>query len=73
LQISAPATIAVEVYIDRQLCCDYRICLEMCSMGVFGVVDGVVYPVRMHLCITCLRCSDFCPAHAIGTRWTVRA
>jgi formate hydrogenlyase subunit 6/NADH:ubiquinone oxidoreductase subunit I len=40
---------------------------------VFGVVDDVVYPVKMHLCVTCLRCSDFCPAHAISTRWTVRA
>jgi NAD-dependent dihydropyrimidine dehydrogenase PreA subunit len=73
VQISAPTTIAVEVHIDRQLCCDYRICVEMCSMGVFEVVDDVVCPVRMHLCITCLRCADFCPTHAISTRWTVRA
>ena len=34
--------------------------------------------VRMHLCCTCLcctclRCSDFCPTHAISTRWTLRA
>jgi len=73
LEISAPTTIAIEVYIDRNLCCDYRVCLEMCSMGVFGLVDKEVYPVKMHLCIQCLKCSDFCPAHAISTRWTVRA
>jgi hypothetical protein len=42
VEISAPATIAVEVFIDRHLCCDYRNCLDMCSMGVFGLVDDVV-------------------------------
>jgi len=73
VEISAPATIAVDVTIDRQLCCDNRNCLEMCSMGVFGVVDGAVLPVKMHLCITCLECADFCPTHAITARWTMRA
>jgi energy-converting hydrogenase B subunit K len=61
------------VYIERRLCSNCGICIEMCSMGVFGMVDGDVFPVRMHLCITCLQCADFCPTHAISTRWTVRA
>ena len=73
MEISAPATIVVEVFIDRHLCCDFRNCLDMCSMGVFSLVDDVVCPVKMHLCITCLRCADFCPTHAISPRWTVRA
>jgi NAD-dependent dihydropyrimidine dehydrogenase PreA subunit len=73
LEISAPTTIAIEVSIDRNLCCDYRICLEECSMGVFELVDNEVCPVKMHLCCSCLKCDDFCPTHAISTRWTVRA
>ena len=42
-------------------------------MGVFDVVNGTVTPVRGYLCCTCLKCSDFCPTHAINTRRTVRA
>jgi len=73
LEISAPATIAVEVYIERQLCCDCGICLEMCSMGVFELVGESIYPVKMHLCCMCSKCREFCPTSAISTRWTVRA
>jgi len=73
MEICAPGTIAIEVYIDKRLCCECGTCIEMCSMGVFDLVDGTVIPVRMHLCCTCLKCTDFCPTHAINTRWTVRA
>jgi hypothetical protein len=42
-------------------------------MGVFDIIGESVSPVRSYLCCTCLKFSDFCPTHAITTRWTVRA
>ncbi|HUK39085.1 MAG TPA: hypothetical protein VLV30_08235 [Methanomicrobiales archaeon] len=73
MEVSAPATIGIEVSIDKRLCCNCGTCIDRCSMGVFDLFEDGVCPAKMHLCCTCMKCSDFCPTHAISTRWTVRA
>ncbi len=43
-------------------------------MGVFVSIKGDgVYPEKSQLCCMCFLCNDFCPAHAITVRWTLRA
>jgi NAD-dependent dihydropyrimidine dehydrogenase PreA subunit len=73
LEIYAPGTLTIEVYIDKHWCCECGTCIGMCSMGVFDHLGKTFMPVRMHVCCTCLKCSDFCPTHAISTSWTLRA
>jgi len=80
LEVGPATTVGIEVYIDPDSCgrshhCrHYHKCVDLCSMGVFVKVKGDgVYPEKSHLCCMCFLCHDFCPAHAISVRWTLRA
>ena len=73
MEISAPTTINFEVYVDPERCTSCGICISMCSMGVFVKNRQGVYHERSQLCCSCFKCNEFCPAHAISTRWIVRA
>ncbi len=73
MEISLPTTVQFEVYIDPDRCSSSCVCIDMCSMGVFVKKDGQVYPWNSHLCCSCFKCSEFCPHHAISTRWILRA
>lgn len=73
MEICPPTTVLLEVYLDPATCCRTRVCIDMCSMGVFVVDNDRVYPLNSQVCIGCFRCNDFCPSHAIHTRWIVRA
>lgn len=80
VEVGPATTVGFEVYIDQDLCrksadCHHQhLCIDRCSMGVFARIHGNgVYPEKSHLCCMCMLCSEFCPAHAITTRWTLRA
>ncbi len=80
MEVGPSTTVGIEVYIDPDLCRKSRLCrtrhqcIDQCSMGVFVRVNGAgVYPEKSHLCCMCMLCNDFCPEHAICTRWTLRA
>jgi len=73
MEISAPTTILIEVYVDPGRCNNCGICITMCSMGVFANNGDGIYPERSQLCCSCFKCNEFCPRHAISTRWIVRA
>ncbi len=73
MEISMPTTVQIEVYIDPDRCGNSCICIDLCSMGVFGILDGRTYPVNSQVCCSCFRCNEFCPHHAISTRWILRA
>lgn len=43
-------------------------------MGVFEEKGGQVYPYNSHICCCCcFKCNEFCPNHAISTRWILIA
>jgi NAD-dependent dihydropyrimidine dehydrogenase PreA subunit len=73
MEVSLPTTVQFEVYIDPDRCRNSCVCIDMCSMGVFVKKDGNVYPWNSHLCCSCFKCNEFCPHHAISTRWILRA
>jgi len=73
MEVSWSTTVLFEVYIDPDRCGKSCVCIDMCSMGVFREKDGVVYPWNSHLCCSCFKCNEFCPHHAISTRWILMA
>jgi NAD-dependent dihydropyrimidine dehydrogenase PreA subunit len=73
MEVSWSSTVQFEVYIDPERCGKSCVCVDMCSMGVFAKVNGDVFPVNSHLCCSCFKCNEFCPHHAISTRWILRA
>jgi MinD superfamily P-loop ATPase len=80
MEVGPAVSVGIEVYIDPDLCNSSRSCrtsqkcVDLCSMGVFVKVKGNgVFSEKSNLCIMCLMCQDFCPEHAISTRWTHRA
>lgn len=73
MEASWSSTVLFEVYIDPDRCGKSCVCIDMCSMGVFAKVNGDVYPLNSHLCCSCFKCNEFCPHHAINTRWILKA
>ncbi|RPI38662.1 MAG: hypothetical protein EHM53_08370 [Methanoregulaceae archaeon] len=73
MEVSWSSTVQFEVYIDPDRCGKSCVCIDMCSMGVFAKVNGDVYPLNSQLCCSCFKCNEFCPHHAISTRWILRA
>ncbi|MFY9981734.1 MAG: hypothetical protein WAK75_04100 [Methanoregula sp.] len=80
MEVGPATTVGTEVYVDPDLCSRSRHChakhrcVDLCSMGVFVSIKGDgVYPEKSQLCCMCFLCNDFCPAHAITVRWTLRA
>jgi NAD-dependent dihydropyrimidine dehydrogenase PreA subunit len=69
-----PTTIQVEIYIEPSYCTNCGTCVDLCSMGVFGVDgDSRILPVHSDICVGCFKCREFCPENAIQPRWIVRA
>jgi 2-oxoglutarate ferredoxin oxidoreductase subunit delta len=72
LEVGPSPTILMEVYVDRIFCNGCGLCVDLCSMGVFTLVEMKAEPIRVHLCIACFKCKEFCPSHAIAPRWIMR-
>jgi NAD-dependent dihydropyrimidine dehydrogenase PreA subunit len=72
MEISPSPTILMEVYIDRIFCNGCGKCVDLCSMGVFKIVNKKAEAARAQVCIGCFKCRDFCPTHAIAPRWVMR-
>jgi len=70
---STPISLFIEVYVDPSLCIGCRTCIDECSMGVFEMDGDKAYAVHASVCIGCFKCREFCPNHAIQTRWIMRA
>jgi len=73
LEVGPATTVLFEVYIDQERCKLSCVCIDLCSMGVFVRQKHRVYPEKSELCCSCFKCSEFCPEHAISTRWILRA
>jgi len=46
--------------------------VDLCSMGVFRIVNHKAEPFRAYLCVGCFKCREFCPSAAIAPRWIMR-
>lgn len=73
MEICVPTSITFEIYLDPDRCIQCGVCVDMCSMGVFTRNHEGIYPEKSHLCCSCFKCNEFCPEHAISTRWIMRA
>ena len=57
------------VEIDLDLCAGAVVCVNICPMGVYKLVDGKVQADNIGECIECGACQDVCPSKAILRHW----
>ena len=57
------------VEIDLDLCKASNECVNICPMGVYEIIDGVVDASNIGECIECGACKDVCPTKAILRHW----
>jgi NAD-dependent dihydropyrimidine dehydrogenase PreA subunit len=53
------------VTVDKNKCDGDGVCVDICPMNVYELVDGKSVPVRADDCIMCLACVNACPNQAI--------
>jgi len=53
------------VTVDKNKCDGDGVCVDICPMNVYELVDGKSEPVRADDCIMCLACVNACPNQAI--------
>jgi len=70
--LTNPVSLVAEVWVDPLLCRGSGVCVAECSMGVFEIVKHKAYPTHADICIGCFKCLEFCPRHAISSRWIMR-
>jgi NAD-dependent dihydropyrimidine dehydrogenase PreA subunit len=52
------------VYVDPELCCGCRECVQFCSVDVFDFTDQAV-PARPQNCLGCRTCEAVCQTKAV--------
>jgi len=57
------------VEIDLDLCKGTGKCVNICPMGVYEIIDGVISATNIAECIECGACQDVCPSKAILRHW----
>ena len=53
------------VTVDKNKCDGDAVCVDICPMNVYELVDGKSEPVRADDCIMCMACVNACPQQAI--------
>jgi len=53
------------VTVDKKKCDGDGVCVDICPMNVYEMVDGKSDPVRSDDCIMCMACVNACPNQAI--------
>jgi len=53
------------VTVDKTKCDGDGVCVDICPMNVYEMVDGKSEPVRTDDCIMCMACVNACPNQAI--------
>jgi NAD-dependent dihydropyrimidine dehydrogenase PreA subunit len=51
--------------IDKILCVNCELCIDICPMDVFRRSNGKVYIAYPGDCCNCVRCANICPTEAI--------
>jgi ferredoxin len=72
VEIVPSPTLLMEIFVDRIFCNGCGVCVDLCSMGVFRIVNHKAEPFRAYLCVGCFKCREFCPSAAIAPRWIMR-
>jgi NAD-dependent dihydropyrimidine dehydrogenase PreA subunit len=55
----------VTVIVDKEACDGDGVCVDVCPVDVFGLVDDKAIPTRADDCILCMACVSACPTLAI--------
>jgi len=64
---SASSTFVWGPTIDEAACTDCRVCLDFCTLGVYGIVDDHVRVVSKGSCVEgCSHCAGMCAAEALS-------
>lgn len=53
------------VIVDKELCDGDAVCIDICPMNVYDLIDGQASPERADDCIMCMACVNACPNQAI--------
>jgi NAD-dependent dihydropyrimidine dehydrogenase PreA subunit len=53
------------VTVDKNLCDGCGVCVDICPMNVYDMVDDKSEPTRSDDCILCMACVNACPNAAI--------
>jgi NAD-dependent dihydropyrimidine dehydrogenase PreA subunit len=69
---TTPAALFIDIWVDPGLCIGCGECVTQCSMGVFEMDGNNAFPMHREICVGCFKCLEFCPNHAIQTRWILR-
>jgi NAD-dependent dihydropyrimidine dehydrogenase PreA subunit len=55
----------VSVIVDKEKCDGDGVCVDICPMNCFDMVDEKAEPTREDDCILCMACVNACPTAAI--------
>jgi NAD-dependent dihydropyrimidine dehydrogenase PreA subunit len=55
----------VTVTVDKDKCDGDAVCVDICPMNVYDMVDDKAEPTRSDECIMCMACVNACPNQAI--------
>jgi NAD-dependent dihydropyrimidine dehydrogenase PreA subunit len=55
----------VTVIVDKEACDGDGVCVDVCPVDVFDLVDDKAIPTRADDCILCMACVSACPTLAI--------
>lgn len=55
----------VTVTVDKDKCDGDGVCVDICPMNVYDMVDDKAEPTRNDECIMCMACVNACPTQAI--------
>ena len=53
------------VIVDKEACDGDGVCIDICPMNVYDMVDEKAEPTREEDCIMCMACVNACPNQAI--------
>lgn len=53
------------VIVDKEACDGTGVCIDICPMNVYDMVEGQAEPTRAEDCIICMACVNACPNQAI--------
>jgi NAD-dependent dihydropyrimidine dehydrogenase PreA subunit len=53
------------ITVDKNKCTGAGVCVEVCPMNVYDIVDSKAQATRADDCIVCLACVNACPNQAI--------